>query len=49
MQNENGHIVEAAIESRAGFLDHPTLTLLIVSTCLMIGIFAVIYIGFFAR
>jgi hypothetical protein len=49
MQNESGHIVETAVESRAGFLDRPTLTVLIVSTCLIIGMFAVIYIGFFAR
>ena len=49
MQNESGHIVETAVESRAGFLDRPTLTVLIVSTFLIIGIFAVIYIGFFAR
>jgi hypothetical protein len=49
MQNENSHIVETSVESRAGFLDRPTLTVLIVSTCLMIAVFVVIYIGFFAR
>jgi hypothetical protein len=49
MQNESGHIVETAVESRAGFLDRPTLTVLIVSTGLIIALFALIYIGFFAR
>jgi hypothetical protein len=36
-------------QARAGFLDRPTLVVLIVSTSLMIGVFAVLYIGFFAR
>jgi hypothetical protein len=49
MQNERGHIVETAVESRAGFLDRPTLTVLIVSTGLIIALFALVYIGFFAR
>jgi hypothetical protein len=30
-------------------LDRPTLVVLIVSTSLMIGVFAALYIGFFAR
>jgi hypothetical protein len=46
MQEEAGHIVETPIEARAGFLDRPTLVVLIVSTSLMIGVFAVLYIGF---
>ena len=49
MQNESGHTVETAVEARAGFLDRPTLVVLIVSTSLTIGLFAMIYIGFFAR
>jgi hypothetical protein len=47
MHEENGRIVETAIEARAGFLDRPTLAVLIVSTALLIGLFAVTYIGFF--
>jgi hypothetical protein len=47
MQEEAGHIVETPVEARAGFLDRPTLVVLIVSTSLMIGVFAVLYIGFF--
>jgi hypothetical protein len=40
---------ETAVEAQAGFLDRPTLVVLIVSTGLMIGLFAVLSIGFFAR
>jgi hypothetical protein len=47
MREENGQIVETAVEARAGFLDRPTLAVLIVSTALLIGLFAVAYIGFF--
>jgi hypothetical protein len=46
---EAGHTVGTAVEARAGFLDRPTTVLLIVSTSLTIALFAVIYIGFFAR
>jgi hypothetical protein len=49
MREEAGHIVETPVEARAGFLDRPTLVVLIVSTSLMIGVLAVLYIGFFAR
>ena len=49
MHKENGQVIETAVEARAGFLDRPTLVVLIVSTSLMIGVFAVLYIGFFAR
>jgi hypothetical protein len=49
MHKEAGHTVETAVEARAGFLDRPTLVVLIVSTSLTIGLFALIYIGFFAR
>jgi hypothetical protein len=48
MHKENGHIVETAVEARAGFLDRPTLAVLIVSTCLLIGLLAMIYVGYFA-
>jgi hypothetical protein len=49
MHKEAGHIVESPVEARAGFLDRPTMIVLIVSTVLIIGLFAAIYIGFFAR
>jgi hypothetical protein len=49
MHKEAGHIVESPVEARAGFLDRPTMTVLIVSTVLIIGLFAAIYIGFFGR
>ena len=47
MHEEAGHIVETPVEARAGFLDRPTLVVLIVSTSLMIAVFAVLYVGFF--
>jgi hypothetical protein len=49
MRKEAGHIVESPVEARAGFLDRPTMTVLIVSMVLIIGLFAALYIGFFAR
>ena len=49
MHEEAGHIVETPVEARAGFLDRPTLVVLIVSTGLIIGLFAAICIGFFAH
>ena len=49
MHKEAGHIVETPVEARAGFLDRPTMVVLIVSTALTIALFAAIYIGFFAR
>jgi hypothetical protein len=49
MHKEVGHIVETAVEARAGFLDRPTMAVLIVSTVLVVGLFATLYIGFFAR
>ena len=49
MNNKGGHIVETSVEARAGFLDRPTLVVLIVSTGLVIGLFVLIYIGIFAR
>jgi hypothetical protein len=49
MRKESGRIVETPVEARAGFLDRPILVVLIVSTSLTIGLFALIYVGFFAR
>ena len=48
MHKEGGHIVETAVEARAGFLDKPTLTVLIVSTTLTIAMFVLIYSFVFA-
>jgi hypothetical protein len=42
MHKEGGTTVETPIEARAGFLDRPTLAVLIVSTCLIAGVFALI-------
>ena len=39
MHNEGRHVVETAVNARAGFLDRPTLIVLIVSTGLIIGLF----------
>ena len=49
MHKEVGHIVETPVEARAGFLGRPTHVVLFVSTGVTIGLFALIYIGFFAR
>ena len=49
MHKEGGSIVETAVEARAGILDRPTLVVLIVSTSVIVGLFALIYIGFFMR
>lgn len=47
MHKEGGSIVETPVEARAGFLDRPSLAVLTVSTCLIVGVFALIYIVFF--
>ncbi len=49
MHTERGHTVGTAVEARAGFLDRKTMIVLIVSTGLIVGVFAAIYTGFFAR
>jgi hypothetical protein len=43
MHNDGGHVVETAVEARAGFLDRPTLAVLIVSASLIVGLFALAY------
>jgi hypothetical protein len=48
LHKEGGHIVETAVAARAGFLDKPTLTVLIVSTILTIAMFVLIYSFVFA-
>ena len=42
---EHGHTVETAVEARAGFLDRPVLTVLIVSTIVVIVAFGLTYAG----
>jgi hypothetical protein len=49
MKNRDGRIVETAVEARGGLLGRPVLVVLIVSTLLSIGLFAAIYLGYFAR
>lgn len=45
MRTENGHIVETAVEARAGFLGRPVLVVLVVSTALVIIAFSMTYLG----
>ena len=47
MHYENGRIVETSVEARGGFLDRPSLAVLIVSMTLAIGLFAFLYIRVF--
>lgn len=49
MQKQGDKIVETRVEARAGFLDRPTLTVLIVSTALVVSLFAAIAVAFFSR
>lgn len=48
MRKEGGHVVETAVEARAGFLDRPVLVVLMVSTALVMGLFAIVYFAYFA-
>ncbi|HWN50462.1 MAG TPA: hypothetical protein VNO18_11680 [Xanthobacteraceae bacterium] len=41
-------IVESAVEARGGRLGRPVLAVLIASTLLTVGLFAAIYVGYFA-
>ena len=45
MRMEDGHIVETAIEARAGFLDRPVLAVLAVSTAVVVVALAMTYLG----
>jgi hypothetical protein len=47
MHTENGRKVETAVEARAGFLDRPVLVVLAVSVALVVGLYALIYFGYF--
>ena len=48
MHKESGHIVETAVEARAGFLDRPALVVLVVSVALVVGAFALVWGGYFS-
>jgi len=48
MHKESGHIVETAVEARAGFLDRPVLVVLVVSVALVVGAFALVWGGYFS-
>jgi hypothetical protein len=48
MEDQGGPIVEAALAARGGFLGRPVLTVLVVSTLLVIALFAVIYANYFS-
>jgi len=45
MRREGRHIVETAVEARAGFLDRPVLVVLIVSTALVSTLLGVLYVA----
>ena len=49
MHKEQGRTVESPVEARQGFLDRPVLLVLIASTALIIGLYALIYFEFFGR
>jgi hypothetical protein len=45
---EHGHIVETAVEARAGYSDRPVAVVLVVSTACVVVAFTAIYFGFFS-
>jgi hypothetical protein len=47
MDNQEGRIVETAVEARGGLLGRPALAVLLISTLLVIALFALIYAGYF--
>ena len=48
MDNQEGRIVETAVKARGGPLGRPVLAVLVISTLLVIVLFAVIYAGYFS-
>jgi hypothetical protein len=48
MRREGNHVVETPVEARAGYLDRPVLAVLVVSTILVAGLFALVYLAYFA-
>jgi hypothetical protein len=49
MKKEAGRTVETAVEARGGLLGRPVLTVLVASIALIIGAFALVYLGNFPR
>jgi hypothetical protein len=47
MDTQEGRIVETAVEARGGRLGRPVLAVLLISTFLVIALFAAIYAGYF--
>jgi hypothetical protein len=47
MDTQEGRIVETAVKARGGLLGQPVLAVLLISTLLVITLFAVIYAGYF--
>ena len=45
MHTEGDHVVESAVEARAGFLDRPVLVVLAVSCTLVVVAFILAYVG----
>jgi hypothetical protein len=48
MDDQRTRIVETAVKARGGFLGRPVLAVLLISTLLVIGLFAVIYASYFS-
>jgi hypothetical protein len=46
-KGRHGHIVKTAVKARGGLLGRPVLTVLIVSTVLLVGAFAIIFYAIF--
>jgi hypothetical protein len=47
MHEEDGRIVETAVEARGARLGRPVLVVLVVSTLTVVGIFSLLYYGTF--
>ena len=45
MRMEGDHIVETAVEARAGFLDRPVLVVLVISTAIVVVGLVLAYLG----
>ena len=45
MHTEQNHVVESAVEARAGFLDRPVLVVLVASCVLVVVAFILTYAG----
>jgi hypothetical protein len=43
MRREGEHVVETPVEARAGYLDRPVAKVLVISTGLVVVLFAIVY------